>query len=326
MKETAALIKKAVKGAKSALIVSHVDPDGDSIGSMLALGMLLIKMRISVDYYSQDGVPRVYKFLPGAEKIENSVALGRYYDILFAVDASDVSRLGEKNSPRDVARFIINIDHHPDNTKFGDINHVEKCSSTAELIYKLAREWKIGLDKEMAENLYVALITDTGNYRYENTSAATFAMAGALLETGLDTHEITTRIYDNKSLASIRVQAAVLATLETSPDRKVAWAMVTHEMMQKTEAKGEDLVGLVDQIRSIESVEVAILFREEDGGKVKVNFRAKYAINVSKIAKAFGGGGHIKAAGAVINGHLQEVKDRVVAEALKYIEAAKYLV
>jgi phosphoesterase RecJ-like protein len=184
---------------------------------------------------------------------------------------------------------------------------------------------KVKINRPMAENLYVALITDTGNYRYENTSMATFAMAGELLKTGVDTHEITTRIYDTKTIASIRIQAAALTNLEISPDRKAAWATVTQEMMDRIGAKGEDLVGLVDQIRSIDGIEVAILFREENG-KVKVNLRSKEKVNVSEIAKRFEGGGHIRAAGAILQGDVESIKNRVVSEVLKYLKASKYLV
>lgn len=324
MKKVLAAIKKVVKGAKSALVVSHVDPDGDSIGSMLALGMILNELGLSTDFYSEDGVPKVYQFLPGTEKVRTLIS-SRHYDLLFAVDASDIKRLGDKLLPKEISKVVINIDHHPDNTHYGDINYVEKSSSTAELVYKLAKYLKVKINRKIAENLYVALITDTGNYRYENTSVATFAMAGDLLKAGVDTHEITTRIYDTKSIASIRIQAAVLSNLETSPDRKVVWATVTREMMERIGAKGEDLVGLVDQIRSIEGVAVAIVFREEDE-KVKVNFRSKGKINVSEIAKRFGGGGHIRAAGAILHEDIESAKKKVVTEVLKYIKASKYLV
>jgi len=325
MKEAFNAIKKAVKSARNALIVSHVDPDGDSIGSMIAMGMVLEKMGLSCSFYSQDGIPRIYRFLPGADRVRNKVEPNRHFDLLVAVDSSDLKRLGDKLEARDVAKLIINIDHHPDNTAYGDINYVEKSSSTAELIYKLCKGLKIVIGREMAENLYVALITDTGNYRYENTSITTFSMASDMLKAGVDTHEITTRIYDTKTIASIRVQAAALTTLEVSPDRKAAWAVVTDEMMQRSGAKGEDLVGLVDQIRSVDGVEVAILFRE-DGDKVKVNFRSKEKVSVSNIAKRFGGGGHVRAAGAIIAGDVETVKTKVVAEVLKYLKASKYLV
>ena len=325
MEQISADIKRAVKSAKTALVVSHVDPDGDSIGSMLAMGMILNQLGVVSDYYSEDGIPNIYRFLPGADQVRRVPIANRFYDLLFAMDASDIKRLGEKLSPQEISKVIINIDHHPDNTKYGNINYVEKSSSTAELVFKLAKYLKVKINRPMAENLYVALITDTGNYRYENTSIATFAMAGELLKTGLDTHEITTRIYDTKTIASIRIQAAALTNLEISPDRKAAWATVTQEMMDRTDAKGEDLVGLVDQIRSIDGIEVAILFRE-DNGKVKVNLRSKEKVNVSEIAKRFEGGGHIRAAGAILHGDVESVKNRVISEVLKYLKASKYLV
>lgn len=325
MEQISAAIKRAVKSAKTALCVSHVDPDGDSIGSMLAMGMILSQLGVVSDYYSEDGIPKIYRFLPGADQVRRVPIPNRIYDLLFAMDASDIKRLGEKLSPHEISKVIINVDHHPDNTKYGNINYVEKSSSTAELVFKLAKYLKVKINRPMAENLYVALITDTGNYRYENTSMATFAMAGELLKAGVDTHEITTRIYDTKTIASIRIQAAALANLEISPDRKAAWATVTQEMMDRVGAMGEDLVGLVDQIRSIDGVEVAILFREENG-KVKVNLRSKEKVNVSEIAKRLDGGGHIRAAGAILQGDVESIKNRVVSEVLKYLKASKYLV
>ena len=227
MREILATLKKALKSARTALVVSHIDPDGDSIGSMICVGMILTGMGINTDLYSQDGVPRIYRFLPGVEKVKNEARSDLHYDLLIAVDSSDIKRLGDRFAPEEIANTIINIDHHPDNSKYGDINYVEKSSSTAEMIFKLAKYLNVQITKPMAENLYVALITDTGNYRYENTSFATFAMAGELLQAGLDTHEITTRIYDTKTIASIRNQAAALTNLEISPGRKVAWATVT---------------------------------------------------------------------------------------------------
>ncbi len=325
MKEAFAAIKKALKSAESALVVSHVDPDGDSIGSMIALGMVLEKMGLKADLYSEDGIPRIYRFLPGADRVVKELDPRRRYDLLFAVDSSDIKRLGDKVPFRKIAKTVINIDHHPDNTKYGDINYVEKSSSTAELLYKLIKHFKLPIDREIAGNLYVALITDTGNYRYENTSVTTFDMAKEMLKAGVDTHAITTRIYDTKSIASVRLQAAALATLKATPDRKAAWAVVSKEMMERSGAKSEDLVGLVDQIRSIDGVEVAILFREDDG-KVKVNFRSKEKVSVSAIAKRFGGGGHIRAAGATLAGDLESAQKKVIAEVEKYLKASKYLV
>lgn len=325
MKKTLEEVKRALKNAKTALVVSHIDPDGDSIGSMLVLGLLLEKLGLSTMLYCEDDVPKIYRFLYGADEVRKTLTLSKHFDIAFAADASDLNRLGSNLNLRDAAKVIVNIDHHPDNVLFGDINYVSKKSSTAELIYNLCKFLKVKIDKRMAECLYVALITDTGNFRYENTSGETFVMAADLLHAGVNTHELTTRIYDTKTIASLRIVSAALMNLEISPDRKAAWAVVTEEMMQKAGARGEDLIGLVDQIRSIEGIEVAVLFREERG-KVKINFRSKEKINVSEIAENFGGGGHTRAAGAVVAGGVETVKQKVIAEVLKYLKASRFLV
>lgn len=324
-KEILQKIKKELKGAETALVATHIDPDGDAIGSALSLAMLLEKLGIAATIYSQDGIPRVYCFLPWTERVKNKIVLGSHFDLVFTVDSSDLSRVGNKINLRELAPKLINIDHHPDNDLFGNVNYVEKISSVAEQIYHLAKHLKIKIDRKLAECLYVAMITDTGNFRYENTSRGTFLMAAELLEEGVDTHEITTRIYDTKSIPSIKIFALALAGLQFSKDRKVAWSVISEEMMRKASAKGEDLIGLVDEIRSIEKVEVAILFRE-DKDKIKINFRSKHKVNVSEIAKHFGGGGHLKAAGVIIEGSLEKAKDQVIAETLKYLEASRYLV
>ncbi|MFH1362108.1 MAG: DHH family phosphoesterase, partial [bacterium] len=220
-------LQKAFSRAKTALIASHIDPDGDSIGSMLCLGMLLEKLGIKCDFYSQDGVPRIYKFLHCSQKVKNYVLANKHYDILVTLDSSDLKRIGNKVQPKKIANKIINIDHHPDNTKYGDVNFVEASSSTAEILFKIAKDLKIEIDKFMAEALYVALVTDTGNFRYENTSEKTFLMAAELIQAGIKTHDITTKIYDTKKVSSILLFSAVLSTLETSENKKVAWAVVS---------------------------------------------------------------------------------------------------
>ncbi|MGB9613500.1 MAG: DHH family phosphoesterase [Candidatus Margulisiibacteriota bacterium] len=325
MKRILQKIKGALKNAKNAILAVHIDPDGDAVGSMLGLGMMLEKKSLYVTYYSADGVPKIYKFLPGAEKIKSEIYPSSQFDLALVIDSSDLSRLGNKINLKQIASLIINIDHHPDNTNFGDINYIAKTSSVAEQIYELGKYLRIKMDKKIAECLYVAMITDTGNYRYENTSEKTFKIAAELLRAGISTHELTTRIYDTKSMASIRIMAKALSHLKISEDHKVAWASVTEEMMKEVGAKGEDLIGIVDQIRALDGVEVAILFRQ-DKNKVKINFRSKTKVNVSELAKHFGGGGHHKAAGAIIEGAIEDVEKKVISEVLSYLEKMKYLV
>lgn len=317
-------IRKKLKSVKTAIIAAHVDPDGDAIGSSLALAMLLAKMQIKATVYARDNVPEIYTFLPMSDEVVSRLPLGARFDVAFMLDSSEISRAGDKINIRELAQVLINIDHHPDNQKYGDINFVEKMSSVGEQIYQLAKYLKIKMDKNMAICLYVAMITDTGNFRYENTSIATFLMAADLLKHGVDTHSITTHIYDNKSVSSIRLRALAMQQLQLVYDGKIGLTIVDDAMMQKAGATNEDLTGLIDLIRSVKGVEVAILFREESE-KIKINFRSKLNINVGEIAKSFGGGGHVKAAGAVLKGSLVEVKAKVLSEVcnkLKYAALA----
>jgi len=325
MKKVLDEIRKAVKKAKTALIATHIDPDGDAIGSQVALGMILEKLGLSVSLYCADEVPRAYRFLAGTEKVKREVFPQNNFDIVFVVDCSVLDRAGDKIDLRKLSGLMINIDHHPDNSQFGDINYVMKTSSVSEEIFDICQYFKIKIDKPIADCLYTAMITDNGNFRYENTTPKTFKIAAELLKAGVDTHDLTTRIYDNRSISAIKLSARAMLELKTSPDRKIAWSTVTEKMMLDTAAKGEDLLGMVDRIRSIEGVEVAILFRE-DKGRVKINFRSKDRVNVSEIARRFGGGGHAKAAGAIVEGPLDKAQEKVVTEVQKQLEALKFLV
>lgn len=325
MNKSCQAIKNALKGAKSAIIATHVDPDGDAIGSMLALGMILERLKFETYYYSADSVPQIYKFLAGSEKIKRQVTDFHHFDLGFVVDASDLSRTGDKIDLKKITAKIINIDHHPDNTQFGDINCVRRSSCVGELIFDLARFFKIKVDRPMADCLYTSIITDTGNFRYDNTSVKTFLIAAELVKAGVNTAELTTHIYDTKTVSAVRISARALANIRFSDDRKAAWTAVTEAMMAEANAKPEDLIGIIDAVRSIEGVEVAVFFREEKG-KIKINFRSKERVNVSEIARRFGGGGHIKASGAVVSGKLEEVEALVVGEIIKHMEARKFLV
>ena len=325
MKKSCQEIKSALKNAKSALIACHVDPDGDAIGSMLALGMILEQRGLAVYYYCQDSVPKIYRFLAGSDKVKREIVNFSHFDIAFVIDSSDLSRTGDRVDIRQIAGRIVNIDHHPDNTLFGDVNCVKKSSCVGELVYELAGLFKIKVDKKMADCLYTSIITDTGNFRYDNTNAKTFLIAADLIRAGVNTHELTTHIYDNKSVQAVRITGRALAGIKFSEDRQVGWSVVTEAMMEEVGAKSEDVVGIVDAIRSIEGIEVAIFFREEKG-KVKINFRSKERVNVSEIARRFGGGGHFKAAGAVASGPIVEIEHTVTRDVIKHLGALKFLV
>ena len=178
---------------------------------------------------------------------------------------------------------------------------------------------KLDISKEIAACLYTGIMTDTGNFRYDYTTAETLDIAASLARSGAEISKIAMAVYETKTLSSVKILGAAMYRLETSETGNVAWSVLPKQLMDSLGAKSEDLTGLVDQIRSVKGVEVAVLFREEDDG-IKVNFRSKFKVNVSKIAKDLGGGGHIRASGAILQGTLEEVKGKVLAEVFKVIK------
>ena len=309
---------RAIQKAKSVLIVTHTDPDGDAIGSMLAMCLALKGSGRKISMYCRDKVPEIYKFLPQSDKVKHSISKVKF-DIAIAVDCGGENRVGKGIKLKALADAVINIDHHPDNTEFGDINFIEKISSVSEILFRLFSEMGIRITKEIAACLYAGIMTDTGNFRYDYTTARTLDTAAFLARAGADISGIAMAIYESKTKSSVKVLGAAMYRLETSKSGKVAWTILPQKLMDSIGAKSEDLTGLVDQIRSIKGVEVAVLFREEDD-RIKVNFRSKFKVNVSDIAKKLGGGGHIRASGAILQGSLENAKDKVLAEVFKVIK------
>jgi phosphoesterase RecJ-like protein len=307
----------AIKKAKSVIILTHTDPDGDAIGSMISVYLVLKGMGKKAAMYCRDTVPEIYKFLPGSGRVKCSLK-GRY-DLAIAVDCGDEKRVDGGIRLRDLADMIINIDHHPDNSKFGDINLIEKISSVSEILFKLFGKMKVKVSKDIATCLYVGLMTDTGNFRYDYTTADSLDVASSLAKAGAKISRIAMAVYETKTLSSVRILGAALYRLETSQSGHVAWTLLPKQLMDSLGAKSEDLTGLVDQIRSIKGVEVAVLFREEEDS-IKVNFRSKFTANVSEIAKKLGGGGHIRASGAILKCSLEDAKEKVLAEVFKVIK------
>lgn len=308
MTEHYSKIKELINQSKSAIVVSHIDPDGDALGSMIAMALILEQMGLEVIMFSNDGVPNTYKFLQGSDKIITHPPK-KEYDIMVSVDASNLDSIGEK---RINAKKIINIDHHPDNSNFGDVNCVELLSSVGELVFKIAKEFGIKINQQMAEAMYVSIITDTGNFRYSNTLPSTFEVAKELAELGANPYYLATKVYDSKNIESLKILALTLSKMQYTPDRKIVWASVTKDMIRDTQAKSEDLIGIIDHLRTVKEAEVALMFREDKSGMIKVNFRSKGKVNVSKVANELGGGGHVHAAGCSLDLPIGEAQQKVV--------------
>jgi phosphoesterase RecJ-like protein len=302
-----------IRTADRFLLCSHEIPEGDCLGASLGLYHGLRALGREVHLFNPDEIPRQYRFLPGADCFSTSIPEGRFGGI-FVLDCGGLDRLGAAGSSLRGRGPLVNLDHHRTNSRFGDLNVVEPgLSSTGELIYELLGQLEVSIDRAIAEVLFAAISTDTGSFRYANASARTFEVARALVTAGASPCEVATALYENNSLGRLRLLARVLETLSLSPDGRVASVRVTRAMLAETGASLADVEGMVNFPRSLEGVEVAILFRENDGG-VGVSLRSKGDVDVSALAVCFGGGGHRNAAGFSWPGTLDEVEPRVLEQ------------
>jgi len=310
-------IAGALVSSSRVIICGHVIPDGDCLGSVAALGMALEKKGKGVTLASPDPVPEALLFLPGAARFVTDPGDPGRYDTMIALDCSVPERLGSFRRYLDRIPKVINIDHHVATAGFAHYNYMDPgAAATGEILMDLLDLMGCSLDRDMATCLYVALATDTGSFRYENTSPETFRRAARLLEAGIPTGEINIRLYEEKPLQAIQVLGAALETLRISPCGKVAWVVVERGLLGRYGAGDEHTDGLINFVRTIKGVEVAIMFREIEAGKYKVGFRSKGEVDVHRLASKLGGGGHIRAAGCVMGGDLRQVVEKVVQEAL----------
>ena len=295
------------------LITSHVRLDGDALGSELGLYHMLRRMKKEAVVYNQDETPQNYRFLPGNEIIVQQLPPLEKFDAAFVLDCSELERVGEEANKIGRIKRIIAIDHHISRGGFCDIIFIDhQASSTGELLYRLAEQMALDLTEEMATNLYAAIMTDTGGFRYGSTSHTTLTAAGNLLEKGADPQWIAENIYESKPLAKIKLLMKVLETMTFDCDGKIGSMVVLRKTIESAGALQEHTEGFVDIPRSIEGVEVSILYNELSSNYFKISFRSKGKINVERIARAFGGGGHTNASGCEIEGDIETVKRRVL--------------
>lgn len=297
------------------LITSHERPDGDALGSELALYHMLTASGKTALVYNQDQTPGHYRFLPGAAAIINELPPPESFDAAFILDCSELERVGRKAGQIGKIRHMVNIDHHVSNGGFCDVRLLDVgASSTGELIYKLSEAMALKLTPEMATNLYAAILTDTGGFCYGNTSRECLLIAGRLVEFGADPQWISENIYENTPLVKMRLLTDVLQTLTLDMNGKVGSMVVTQAALARAGALSEHADGFEDLPRTIQGVEVSILFSELEKDYFKLSLRSKGRLNVERVAGKFGGGGHLNAAGCRIRGALSTVKQWVLAE------------
>ena len=303
-----------IKESKKIYIGSHVQPDGDNIGSLLALGKALNKINKDVKILKVDHIPSDYEFLPGIELIKE-YEIERELDLFVALDCSDMERLGMGKQFAENANCIINIDHHITNTNFGDINIISPSSAaTGELVYELINEMKVEIDKDIATCLYTAISTDTGSFIYSNTTYKTHLIVAKLLQTGIDANNININLYQRKSLERTKLLIDTLKDMEMYLDGKVGIVTVTRELLVSNNAKLEDTEGIISFVRDIDSIEVACLLKEIDKNEIKISMRSKENVDVSKICSKLNGGGHKRAAGCTLYNGIDNAKKTILEE------------
>ncbi len=310
-------IVKLLSQAGGVAIFPHVSADGDAIGSSLALAMALKKAGKDVVVYMEENIPAVYRFLPGTELTRFYDPSDEIMDINLALDTGDVDRLGTRGEAFFKAPCTINIDHHVTNTKFALLNHVDEVSaSTGEIVYTLLKKLKLSIDTDMATCLYTAVATDTGGFKYSNTTAETHRIASELVSTGIDIAELSQRIFDNTTYPKLKLTQKAIELLEFYENNRLAVVALSRADLLSMGASDEDCDGIVNIGRSVEGVEVSLLVKEKNAEEVRVNLRSKNYVDVSEVAAAFGGGGHKRAAGCTVNGTLQQVRELLI-EAVK---------
>ncbi|HOM01215.1 MAG TPA: bifunctional oligoribonuclease/PAP phosphatase NrnA [Acetivibrio sp.] len=309
--EIISLIEKADKIA----ILPHVSADGDALGSSLALALALNILNKKPVIYFEEEMPSIYGFLPGKELSRIYEGKPDKYELVIALDTGDLDRLGKRVEIFNNAGITVNIDHHPTNTEFAGVNFVDtNASAVGEIIYRLLTMMKIGLDKDMATCLYVAIATDTGGFRYSNTTPDTHKITADLINNGVDVSYISQTVFDTLSLQKVKLMGKAIENLELFENGKLAVIKITDDLLKSVGAKEEDCEGIVNIGRNIEGVEVAVVIRQRASGELKVNFRSKDYVDVSVIANRHSGGGHKRAAGCTVKGDINDVKEMLVKE------------
>jgi phosphoesterase RecJ-like protein len=300
------------------LAVSHKDADGDTLGSALAMCDILRARGKNAAMRVPLPVPELYSFLPGYEIINQEE--GNPPDLILVMDASNLDRLSDTLGPAD-GTPIINIDHHVSNTMFGVVNLVvPEASSTAEVTFNLFREWGVEISPAAATNLYCGVLTDTGSFRHENTTYTALSIAAELVALGADPANIAMRVYKNKKLSSIKLQALVMATVGFDCDDRLVHAYVSQALLEKSGALMEEADGIIDTLNSVDGLELALFFKEIEPNRLtKVSMRSRGPANANLLASKFGGGGHERAAGAELDMPLAEAMESVLAEARRMI-------
>ena len=309
-------IKSHLQNSKNVLVVSHANPDGDAIGSLIAMGLALKAIGKKTTLYNESSIPAVYRFLPAVNSVVREIG-NQNFDTAVILDCGDLERIGEAVSMVRRIPVIINIDHHATNAGFGNLQLIDTSAcATAEIVYRLIKQLSVSIDENIATSIYTGILTDTGSFRFSNTNKAAFAICEEMMALGVDPYKIAQRVYGTYSLGRIKLLNLALDSIEISYNGRLSIMTLTQNMLKKTRTQSEDVDGLINYARRIEDVKVAALIQEyqngdgtsETCGNYHVSLRSDGTIDVAEIASSFGGGGHSSAAGFNIESTLTDLK------------------
>ena len=316
-------IEKVIRDHETFVVIAHFRPDGDAIGSTLALGLALKNMGKKVFMMNEDPVPANLRFLKGWEQIERTPEISVKADVAISLDHGARKRLGDRSitALADIPIWL-NIDHHETNDRFGDICCIrpDKCATCA-LVYDMLKDMGVEISPEIRDAIYVGVSTDTGSFQYEKTSPDVMDMAADLIRMGVNVQEINRKLYQEISWGKLMLTKEVLNGLRRTPDHLIAWFCLTQSCKDNLHASDEDTEGLIDLLRSISGVKLAAIFEEMKDGRIRISLRSKDpAVSVSSIAANFGGGGHSMAAGIRMLGPIQDAREQVISALQQALE------
>ncbi len=315
----------AIRANERFLIATHVRPDGDAIGALLGMKLVLERLGKKADPFCRDNLPPEFEFLPETETVSALPPPDARYDAAILVDCGDLDRVGDAlfDFIKNRVPVVINIDHHVTARPFGTSHWVETgASSTCEMIFDLCMHLSLPPDPDLASLLYTGIVTDTGSFRFANTNRRVFEITTVLVEAGADPAYIAQGVYDSTSPEKLSLLATALGTVEFHANSRLASAELSRAMLERTKTSYADSEGFINHLRSVKTVELAVFFREGSDGLIHVSLRSRNGIDVATFAQRHGGGGHRLAAACRIQGTLRAVRSMIVKEALEYLEGS----
>jgi bifunctional oligoribonuclease and PAP phosphatase NrnA len=303
-------IVDAIQARQRFVISSHSRPDGDSIGSQLAMALALRALGKQVVVVNKDPAPGPLLQFPAVSSIEIAEAVTGAYDAAIIMECGDLARTGVAGLDR---FFVINIDHHPGNTGYGQLNWFDPTAAACgEMIFDLIDALGVPLQVDIATHIYLAILTDTGSFHYSSISPRTFAICGRTLEAGVDPVRVARNVYDSNNMGRLKLFGSVLSSMQIDPTGRIAIVYLDHEMAREAGGTYEDTEGLINLPLTVKEIEAVVFFKQNEGEEYRVSMRSKGDIDIGAIAKQFGGGGHKNAAGCTVSGPIDALQKMFV--------------